>query len=86
MIRRVIALAMLLGCTGCNKPGIRVETVPVPVAARCVDPANIPAEPPHVNDQLTGDADRDVNIIGSSALLLRAWGKQLQAIVAECAK
>jgi hypothetical protein len=82
--RACIALALVLA--GCGGDGIRVESVPVPTASRCIDPAKIPVEPPLVDDLLTGNADADVNTIAASAKLLRAWGKQLNAIVAECAR
>lgn len=84
MRRAVIALALLLA--GCGNDGIRVETVPVPTASRCIDPAKIPVEPALIDDLLTGNADADVNTIAASAKLLRAWGKQMQAIVDECAR
>lgn len=44
----------------------------------------LPAEPPKVKDQLTGQADRDVEIIAGSAIRLRAWGEGLQTILDGC--
>lgn len=83
---RAAALLAVLALSACTTPGIRVEPVPVPVAARCVDLATVPPEPPHVDQQLTGDADRDVNTVAASAIVLRAWGRQLLAVVQECGR
>ena len=44
----------------------------------------IPAEPPKVKDQLTGDASKDVGILAGSAIRLRAWGEGLQTILEGC--
>jgi hypothetical protein len=44
----------------------------------------LPAEPPKVKDKLTGQADRDVEIIAGSAIRLRAWGEGLQTILEGC--
>lgn len=86
-MKRFIALAMLLACTACTRDpgGIEIRTVEVPTAVPCLPVEKIPAEPPLVDDHLTGNADADVNIIGASALLLRAWGTQMQAALVECA-
>lgn len=86
-MKRFIALAMLLTCTACDGDGggIEVRSVPTPTAVPCLPLEKIPAEPPLVDDQLTGGADADVNIVGASALLLRAWGRQMQAALVECA-
>lgn len=80
------AIVVLFAFGGCDQPGgIDVRTVEVPTAVPCLPLAKIPAEPPLVDDQLTGNADADVNIVGASALLLRAWGQQMQAALVECA-
>lgn len=85
-MKRIVALAMLLTCTACGGAGgVDVRTVPTPTAVPCLPIEKIPAEPAHVDGQLTGNADADVNIIGGSALLLRAWGQQMQAALIECA-
>lgn len=71
----------LAACTTPQSVGVRVETVNVPVPVRCVDPAAIPAEPPHVKDTLTGDARVDILIIGESVLALRKAYEELRALV-----
>lgn len=85
-MKKHASLIIFLALSACTTPGVRVEPVPVPVAARCVDLATVPPEPPHVDQQLTGDADRDVNTIAASAIVLRAWGRQLLAVVQECGR
>jgi hypothetical protein len=44
----------------------------------------LPAEPPKVKDQLTGQADRDLEIVAGSAIRLRAWGEGLRTILDGC--
>jgi hypothetical protein len=44
----------------------------------------LPAEPPKIKGQLTGQADKDVGIIAGSAIRLRAWGESLQTILEGC--
>lgn len=42
------------------------------------------AEPKRVGDELTGDAQKDVRIIGGSAKELRAWGVGNLTILGGC--
>lgn len=42
------------------------------------------AEPPKVGGQLTGDAQKDVRIVGGSAKELRAWGQGNLQILGGC--
>jgi ABC-type uncharacterized transport system auxiliary subunit len=44
----------------------------------------IPAEPPKVKGQLTGQADKDLEIVAGSAIRLRAWGEGLNIILEGC--
>lgn len=44
----------------------------------------IPVEPPKVKSQLTGQADKDLEIVAGSAVRLRAWGEGLQTILEGC--
>jgi hypothetical protein len=44
----------------------------------------LPAEPPKVHDQLTGQADKDAGILAGSAIRLRAWGEALNHILEGC--
>jgi hypothetical protein len=56
-----------------------------PVTTPCIakDQA-IPQEPEQVGDKLTGQADRDFQIVAGSAARLRAWGRSLNGIVEAC--
>lgn len=69
----IIALLSLAGCTH-----TRLVSVP------CVDPASIPAEPPKVAPQLTGDARADVATLAISALQLRQYALELRALLTGC--
>jgi hypothetical protein len=44
----------------------------------------LPAEPPKVRGQLTGNADKDLTIVAGSAIRLRSWGEGLQTILEGC--
>jgi hypothetical protein len=51
----------------------------------CLSPeTQLPAEPPKVHDQLTGEADKDAGILAGSAIRLRAWGEALNHILEGC--
>lgn len=73
----------LLALTACStdQQGVHVRTVNVPTPVPCVDAAQVPAEPPQVGDQLNGDARHDLGIVAPSALDLRAWGRELKALI-----
>lgn len=73
------ALLLLAACA--NKPPVSI----VPVATSCVT-GDLPAEPPKVSGELTGDAGRDAGIIAGSALTLRAWGRTLYRMLEACAQ
>jgi hypothetical protein len=45
---------------------------------------HLPAEPPKIKDQLTGDASKDVGTLAGSAIRLRAWGEGLRTILEGC--
>ena len=44
----------------------------------------LPAEPERIKDKLTGQADRDLQIVAGSAVRLRAWGEGLSSILEGC--
>lgn len=73
----LLALGLLSGCSH-----IRYYAVP------CLTPEQLEArrkaEPPLVGGQLTGDAQKDVRIVGGSAKELRAWGKGNLDILGGC--
>ena len=67
---------------------VRIQEVPVPVPCLTREQLDQMPEPPLVGDQLgrtpeTAAQDRD--ILGASALLLRAWGRELFAAHEGCA-
>ncbi|WP_179504337.1 MULTISPECIES: hypothetical protein [unclassified Sphingomonas] len=78
----------LAGCAAKPTPPVietRVERVNVPVAVACVDPKDVPAAPPRVGDQLTGDAAHDIGPIAVSNLRLRAAFDKAVALLQGCA-
>lgn len=83
-IRKCGIFAITLALTACatgQQQGIRTTLVPSPTPVACVDPAQVPAEPPSVASQLTGDAVHDLGIVAASALDLRAYGRTLRALI-----
>jgi hypothetical protein len=85
-MNRLLALPVLLltlpaAMCSTDQQGVRVETVNVPTPVPCIDPAQVPAEPPQVGSQLTGDAVHDLGIVAPSALELRKWGRTLYALI-----
>jgi hypothetical protein len=76
----ILASLALAGCKS-TEPAIEIRTVPVPTPVPCVEPADVPAEPAQVGDQLTGDAVHDLGIVAPSALELRKWGRELRALI-----
>lgn len=83
-MRFCLSLAILASLTACHhaqEPAIEVRTVPVPTPVPCVNLEDVPAEPPLIGDQLTGDARHDLIIIAPSALELRRWGRELRALI-----
>jgi hypothetical protein len=82
MRKCVICLVILpFFVVGCASTGPKIVRVPVPTSCA---PETLPAEPPKVAGNLTGNAERDIGIIAASALRLRAWGKELEAILKGC--
>jgi hypothetical protein len=77
----VLLLTLPAAMCETTEPGIEVRTVEVPTPVPCVDEAAVPAEPPQVGDQLTGDAVHDLGIVAPSALELRRWGRTLRALI-----
>lgn len=82
-MKLALCIAACLTLTACTtgQGGIAVHQVPVPTPVPCVDPAQVPVEPPQVGDQLNGDARHDLGIVAQSALHLRAWGETLHALI-----
>jgi hypothetical protein len=77
----------LAGCAAHPTPPVieaRIERVEVPVAVACVDPADVPAVPAHVGDQLTGDAAHDAGVLAAVDLRLRAALDKALALIKGC--
>lgn len=80
---RLSCCLIALALTACQtpQPGIEVREVEVPTPVPCVDADEVPAEPPQVGDQFTGDAQHDLGILAPNALALRIWGRTLRALI-----
>lgn len=77
----------LAGCAAHPTPPVieaRVERVEVPVSVACIDPADVPAEPARVGDQLTGDAAHDAGVLAAVDLRLRAALDKVLALLRGC--
>lgn len=86
-------MLVLQGCTTTPEPAVKIVTQEVPVPQPCLTQEQLEEErfkePPRVGNQLgrtpeTAMDDRD--ILAQSALLLRAWGKDLRAAHEGCAE
>ncbi len=78
----LILLVILAGCA--HKPAPAIREVPVPTPVTCVNRNQIPAEPPRVASRFTGNAKRDLEILAENAQALRAWGRQMRALLEPC--
>lgn len=79
-MKKLVLIALLASLAGCTT--IRYVRVP------CLTPEQLAerqkAEPKLVGPELTGDAQKDVRIIGASAKLLRAWGRGNLKVLEGC--
>jgi hypothetical protein len=78
------AFAALSACS--HTGGVKVERVEVPTPVPCLRTEDIPPEPLHVADKLTGQAAHDLVIVAESALELRIWGRSMRAALEACAE
>ncbi len=85
MKKALVLAALLVAACNHTQPGVKIQRIEVPVPQPCLPADKIPAEPPRVADQLTGNAAVDLPIVGASALLLRAWGQELAPAHRACA-
>jgi hypothetical protein len=88
-VKRLLPLAALVALAGCETipaPPVEVpvEPPPPPEPVACVDPEQIPAEPPTVASRFNGDARHDLEILAPSARALRQWGQDLRALLEGC--
>lgn len=77
---RILLCGSLLALVGCS----HTRYYAVPCLTKEQLEARIQAEPKLVGPELTGDAQRDVRIVGGSAKELRAWGKGNLQILGGC--
>lgn len=92
-VRNFLIVAAAIGLSACSTtqpppPAVQIRTVTVdrPVAVACVRKSDIPAEPPKVASQLTGEARHDLDIVGASALRLRQALNETFALLEPCTK
>lgn len=77
----IVMLTLTAGMCETTEPAIEVRTVEVPTPVPCVAASDVPAEPPQVGDQLTGNAVHDLGVLAPNALELRRWGRTLLALI-----
>ena len=80
-MKRLIYVATLIALSGCAHQQ-RFVTVPC-VSQEQYDKLKAD-EPPKVGDTLTGEADKDIRIVGGSAVRLRAYGRGLLGVLEGC--
>lgn len=80
-MKRILPLAVF-ALAACQTAQPRVEVREVPVA--CVDPGEIPEEPPTVSHRFNGDARHDLQLLAPSAQAVRRWGQELRALLDRC--
>ena len=87
MIRTIIVGLASAGLTACASPQPRYEfrDVYIPVPVHCVKAEQIPAEPPMIAGQLTGNAAQDIGPVAASAMELRKALRLARALLAGCA-
>jgi len=84
-MRLIPCLALMLTACASNEPiAVQIKEVQVPVPVPCAKAEQIPPEPGKVGDQLTGNPVTDAMILAESALELRKWGGELEALVNGC--
>nr|WP_166179561.1 hypothetical protein [Altererythrobacter segetis] len=78
-------LTLLLGGCAAFQKQAPAAVLPTPDPVACVDPAQIPAEPPMVGQRFNGDAKHDLQVLAPNAKALRDWGQQLRTLLEGCA-
>jgi hypothetical protein len=86
-VKRTILLIALLAA-GCKHapppPPAEIREVLVPTPVTCVNPADIPREPPTVGQRFNGDAKHDLALLAPNARALRQWGQDMRALLEAC--
>lgn len=81
----MLLLAVLVaGCAHKQEEVVVLREVPVPTPVRCIDPAQIPPEPPRVAQRFNGNARHDLEILAGNATELRAWGEEMRTLLEQC--
>jgi len=85
-VKRLIPLVFLLtgGCAAMHRHPVATPTPAAVAAAPCVDPSQVPKEPPTVGQKFNGDAKHDLQILAPNALALRQWGEKLRGLLEPC--
>ena len=85
-MKRLIPLVLLLtgGCAAMHKHPVATPPPAAVAAASCVDPSQVPTEPPTVGQKFNGDAKHDLQILAPNALALRQWGEKLRGLLEPC--
>ncbi len=83
MKRSLLLVAVLAGCTH-REPEVQIREVPVPTPVACVDPQQIPEEPPRVAQLFNGNARHDLVILAENAQQLRTWGQNMRSLLEMC--
>lgn len=78
---RILLCGIALALSGCA----HVRYVRIPCLTQQQFDQRRAAEPGKVGDKLTGDAQKDIRIVGGSAKELRAWGEGNLTILGGCA-
>jgi hypothetical protein len=90
MVVMALALACLLALASCGPALPRPDStlpprvVQVPIATACVREADIAPEPAH--PAVPADARAASSVLAATDLRLRAWGRELAAMLRQCAK
>ena len=83
-LRKAVLLGLLLAGCAHKEPAVEIREVPVITPISCVDPAEIPAEPPRVRQRFNGDARHDLEILAENAQALRQWGQDMRVLLDRC--
>lgn len=88
---RYVGIALCVALAACATapqapcpPTIAPKPYAVPVAVKCIDAPDVPAEPGAVS--LTGDARNDDALLAAKLAAVRVWGRSLAAMIAPCTK
>lgn len=92
LARLWLTIALAVALAGCGGDGpqplppveVRTITVNTPVSTPCIHRGDVPAMPPKIGNQLTGDAGHDLDVVSASALRLRSALGTALALLGGC--